>query len=458
MAAILGIVLLLLGFTRWHGPILSIYYLCFAVLTMIFPEIEDAPGWKLYRVLYVLLVVVAIVHTVQDVKASRFTRNQIRWAPYVAALAALCLSAIYTPAGALDVWDASGGLVGRIVVIGLYWIAVTHFREEKDLRHFIRATVLCGLIMSLWVIQNAWRSGFAASRGGLSVNQTFVVEFIAIGMIPLIDLYFVSKETVVKVLAQLGILISMYGAYLTGSRGATLGLVLAGTVMVWKYRQTFSKARIARAIAGVVLFCGIAFILPGNENVLQRFLNQGGRPGDIDATEARTVVIWPLLLDKLSDRNSQQWLIGEGLNSSSSLLHDTFGNLGWGDAHNMYLQAVYDQGLIGLGLFLFFLYCVAKRIPRAPSPYVSLFYGWFVCLLVEGMFEVEANNKPFWILLGVMAGSYAFRAGKALHVSGYVKDVTESKGPISGVRPLHAGCCSALDAENGGAAKNSLIL
>jgi O-antigen ligase len=254
-------------------------------------------------------------------------------------------------------------------------------------------------------------------------------------MIPLIDLYFTSNDPIQKVLAQLGILISMYGAYLTGSRGATLGVVLAGAVMIWKYRQKYDKARIVRAIAGVVLFCGLAFVLPGNENVLQRFVDQSESSGEI---EARTVVIWPLLSEKLLERNPQQWLIGEGMSSSSDLLNTTFGRIGWGDAHNMYLQSLYDQGLIGLALFLFFLYWVMKRIAYAPSAYVGLFYGWFVCLLVEGMFEVEANNKAFWMLLGVMVGSCVLK-GKEVHPVVYVRDAFLSKGKLPGVRPAQAG-------------------
>jgi hypothetical protein len=398
-----GLIMLLVDRDRWSACVLPLYYLSFSILTVIYPDTEDTPGWKPYRIFYVLLVVFSVMHMLHKSGSSRFSLKSILWIPYVAIVIDYLLSVIYTSRDAFEISDSSHGLMGYLVVVGLYWIAATQFQRKRDVHYFIWATVLCALLTSLWVIQAAWRVGFSEARAGLEVNQIYVVEFIAIGIIPLIDFSFVCRKGLPKRITLVAILISMYGVYLTGSRGAMLGIAAATTAIAWKYGSKNNRKQSLRTFVGIAVVCAIVFFLPGDENVLQRILNNSAPS---QAVEAR-YIIWPFLLVELASRDLLHWLIGDGMNSSLVVLRSTF-DIGWGDPHNMYLQTLCDQGIIGLGLFVFFLHSIKKRLARASESLGgNLYYGWFIYLIVAGLFEVEANGKLFWILLGVIAGSYA---------------------------------------------------
>jgi O-antigen ligase len=402
-SGIAGAVLLLVDSEKRLLFILPLYYLSFSILTIVYPDIDNTPGWKPYRILYVLLAVISMVHMVSKSELSRFSLKRVLWIPYVAIIVDFFFSALYAPRDAWNIVESGHGLIGYIVVVGLYWIAASQFRRESDFRYFIWTTVLCGLIISLWVIQNAWRVGFLEARAGLEVNQIYVVEFIAIGVIPLIDFSFVCGRGFAKKATLLAVFISIYGVYLTGARGAMLGIAAATTAIAWKYAKNNNRKQAVRTLVGIAIVCGIVFLLPGDENVLQRLLNNSAPSQGVEAR----YIIWPFLLLQLSSRNLLHWFIGDGMNSSLVVLRSTF-DIGWGDPHNMYLQALYDQGLIGLGLFLVFLYSIKKRLVQSAGLlHLSLYYGWFSYLIVAGLFEVEANGKPFWILLGVIAANCA---------------------------------------------------
>jgi hypothetical protein len=392
---------------RWPALVLPLYYVSFSLTTVLYSQ-EDAPAAVIYRLVYLLLVAVSVGNVLLAV-GNRFRRvkrpqlliERIPWMPYFAVVAVTSVSAFYATHRTADLWDANEGLLGYLVVMGLFWIAATQLCREGDLRYFVGACVLCGQIISFWVLQNAWRTGFA-SRAGLDVNQNYVVEFIAIGIIPLVDVCFRHGKSLITAMALVGILISVYSVQLTGSRGAMAGVVVATILVAWKYMRKAGRKQIVLMFAGIALICAIAFLLPGEESVLDRLVSKSGQPATIEAR----FVIWPFLVQQLSDRNLSRWLIGDGFTSGASMLRSTF-TIAWGDPHNMYLQTLYDQGIIGLGLFLLFLYSIKRRIAQTPGDHQSLFYGWLAYLLVSGLTEVTANDKPFWILLGVIAGSCA---------------------------------------------------
>jgi O-antigen ligase len=414
--------------------VLPLYYLSFSILTVLYADIDNTPGWKPYRILYVLLVVLSVLHMVSKPEWSSVSLKRVLWIPYVAIIVDFFFSAVYAPRDAWNIVDSGHGLEGYIVVVGLYWIAATQFRRESDFRYFIWTTVLCGLVISAWVIQNAWRVGFSEARAGLEVNQIYVVEFIAIGVIPLIDFSFVPGWGFKKKATLLAVFISIYGVYLTGARGAMLGIAAATAAIAWRHAKKNGPNKTVRSLVGIAIVCGMVFLLPGDENVLQRLLNNSAPSQGVEAR----YIIWPFLLFQLSSRTLLHWFIGDGMNSSLVVLRSTF-DIGWGDPHNMYLQTLYDQGLIGLALFLGFLYSIKKRLMQSTElVHLSLYYGWFSYLIVAGLFEVEANGKPFWILLGLIAANCAI-ATEAVHLGGSKlaadRNLSSSKPAQDGAKP-----------------------
>jgi putative inorganic carbon (HCO3(-)) transporter len=83
----------------------------------------------------------------------------------------------------------------------------------------------------------------------------------------------------------------------------------------------------------------------------------------------------------------------------------------WTETHNIYLQAGVEKGLIGLGLFLWFLTAFGRALWRAQArdPALAGFFWGFVALLLAGMTESWFNDSEVVMNLFFAAGT-AWRA------------------------------------------------
>ncbi len=93
--------------------------------------------------------------------------------------------------------------------------------------------------------------------------------------------------------------------------------------------------------------------------------------------------------------------------------------------HNIYLEVLLDQGLIG---FLFWAIWLG-RLVFCPSKDEEWFlvYGFFIAYLVGGLTNPELNRKYFWITLGMAEGlRYAWFQGKALKQKASLKGLKNS--------------------------------
>ncbi len=159
-----------------------------------------------------------------------------------------------------------------------------------------------------------------------------------------------------RVLPYLGMLLLFLAALgLTFDRGSQISVPLGAIVMLFflPSKQVRGMLVSAYAFVGVLVVAVAIFLkLP----IFSRFFNQ-----DLTTLNGRTL-LWKAILDHFDPTK----LLGSGYSASDQLLLNLKVGFGGGViatvAHNIYLETMYDQGLIGLGMLIALLLVIAAGL------------------------------------------------------------------------------------------------
>jgi O-antigen ligase len=157
---------------------------------------------------------------------------------------------------------------------------------------------------------------------------------------------------------------------------------------------------LAAALVVLLALAAVSLLPAGGGNLFERLMN----PSNAAMDEYRTAILWPRIWAHLLDRGWLATAFGEGLNSCGIFVSRTDPFVR--DAHNVYLDWLFDWGIVGIAVVSWFFYAVRRQILASAHPYTNILYGWYVYLLVSGMTVTESGDKGFWILLGVGVGCY----------------------------------------------------
>lgn len=274
------------------------------------------------------------------------------------------------------------------VLIGI----MIHYLFPSQVNEFLKQTVTMESYEELmWVYEvGGIYTGFTVLTSEAAYFCATLFGFLAFGWIEKKKLPFINKLFYLAI-----IVLSIYAIILTSKRGIAVALIIAFflTYVFWK---KFSGKAIAGAFSLIIV--GIIVISILNEQnaevsaFLQRFDSMGSG-GDI--TTGRTE-IWQRAIDGLTN-----WVIGMGTGSSYMIF--------WTGLHNIYLQIIFDHGIIGLIFYLvFFIYNFAYAVRRKDpmSMFIQLLvliYGmsgnpiysnaFFITYLIFSVIPVETYNK-----------------------------------------------------------------
>ena len=144
--------------------------------------------------------------------------------------------------------------------------------------------------------------------------------------------------------------------------------------------------------------------------------------------------IWQGIFQALGEQDWLHWLVGHG--------HRATGILGLGGAHNDFLEILYDYGLAGLGLYIWFVALLVRlyfRMRRQKYAYTSAFGVSLIIFFVCSMTS-QLVIHPYWfvylpIFWGLLYGDFAGKrepespgAGKN---SRYIRTLGKSKAEIT---------------------------
>lgn len=409
----LGVVLLLvLAFTRKRVFVICAFYGCYAVLTIINEEgIPLLGGFKAYRLVYPILLLSIVARIFQD---RQFLVRLYRWPllPYCLILFVLAISSLYSPSISVFSLENTAGLFDRVFVFSLFCMAASQIQVKSDLSVFAAAAGIVSLGLSVWVIWNAAALEFSAYRGGTSVNENYLSAVILAGAAPLAYVLFSTTNLLLKS----GILLSLLCVTVASLILASRGMLVAGAISVlFVVRgvgicRNFGRLKIGFMLgATLALLLVVWMLLPGADNTAARL-----GASDIDTFNGRTI-IWSYSLNYFSQSGPLKMLFGNGLASTEYFLTPVlpeFGNL-----HNTYLLWLMEQGVLGLIIFVVFLYSLWRIVAISSHPHKYIMFGWLVFLLLAGMSGTVSDDHIFWIIVGVIAGASSFRAVSNPHRS-----------------------------------------
>jgi len=200
---------------------------------------------------------------------------------------------------------------------------------------------------------------------------------------------FVNKNMLAEVSALVLVGLVGYGRYylasvpasllaVTTCRGAWVGVALAGAVWAWRYYRTAAVSIVALSVVGLFL---ISPYLPG---------------APVGATPIVRLRIWLDALDGVT-------VFGHGTGSFFSQFplfqhRSTDGTQRFANAHNDFLQILFENGWVGLIVFLGFLLFTLRSAARVERYVLIAFMG-------EAFFGYPFYLPVTEFVFGVAAGS-----------------------------------------------------
>jgi putative inorganic carbon (HCO3(-)) transporter len=378
-------------------------------------------------------------------------------------------------------------LVTFIVEGLLIYVAVTNsIRSLADLRMVVWVLLAVGFFLGALSIHQQVTESFASDYGGFAKVSEAVISTgtgtpeasgqprlsgpigeknryaqIMVVLLPL-GMFRVwgERRTVLRVLAATATLVTAFGAVLTFSRGAALGLAVAIALMA-----LFRYIKPSQLIAVVL---GVAVLFTLQPSYLERLTTLdalGGATGTRGSTEAEDGSIRKRANETIAALLvfADHPVIGVGRGLFPLYYGDYADEVGIASenearqAHNLYAGIAAETGLLGflsfMGVFGATLFALdqARRRWRIRAPeYADMATGFILALvtyLTTGMFLHLAYERYMWIILA-LAGSAAYLglkgpltgAGKADgHASGAPAIPPDASGLPTGPDGLRVG-------------------
>lgn len=230
-------------------------------------------------------------------------------------------------------------------------------------------------------------------------NPNVLGEYLLL-LIPLCAAMFLSVKKGFAKAAHLAITAALCVCMIyTYSRGNWIGLIFAAVVFILFYDTRF----VWLGVIAVLLAPAVM-----SQSVISRFTSIGDTK---DTSTSYRVYIWMGTLAMLKD----YWLCGIGLGSDAFNMiypHYSYAGIVAPHSHNLYLQLLAENGIMGLAVFLVivFLYfrSVISRITKlkrgVPKAVITALAAGVFGYLVQGMFDnVWYNYRVFFMFFAVLA-------------------------------------------------------
>ena len=238
--------------------------------------------------------------------------------------------------------------------------------------------------------------------GGDTFNAIGTSQYVGFNLISLYFLLFRhSTIRYRKLIFSFLFLIGIFIMILFGSKGPLLALLLAPLI----YFLFYQKANFKKTIVLIVAIVGLSSVLIYPDVILklipqqyqfyfhERYFNyetyaEGGRP--------------ELYKSVISDIDKKSFLFGKGTGNFGYLHSNVDGRV---HPHNIFLELLYENGLIGVSVFIviLFMYLMNKSIlyffSNIHSNLIILIYYFLLCAQVSGDFSDNFALFIFLLLL-----------------------------------------------------------
>lgn len=285
----------------------------------------------------------------------------------------------------------------RVIAYLFLPLTLAQVRSPAGVSLVRRAAVVAAGIIAVWVVASAIEGDFGY-RGNVDVDQNVVAFYIALGVAVLLGRLFAGaaegRVTWVWYGSALATGVLLYAQLLLASRGVTIALAVM--LVALAVRASMLRARALLVVVGVALLVGAALLLPGGQNVVERF--EGER---VESAGSRTP-IWAAAWNGYADGDVRQLLVGQGFNSSRVHVQRHLGTVT--STHNAYLQVLFEFGIVGLLLFLGLHVWVAIGAWRAGLQGLPSF-ALLALLMGSNLSLNTPDGFMFWTAIGLAASA-----------------------------------------------------
>lgn len=219
-------------------------------------------------------------------------------------------------------------------------------------------------------------------------NKTDPNEYVGALIVPVcLMAYWIVKpcKFQLKIGATIGIGASVYIAFLAGSRGGLLALLI-GIIMTFLTTSKLSFGKIVvPSLFSIGLICFVLYgILPIlSEELVARFTIES----IISTGGSDRTVFWKQAWDNFNSCTIWRMLFGYGA-YGADFMNRTM--------HNQIIQQLVDFGLVGLVCYLILIILMYLRIRKYSRKYLGAFFGM---MAMSMSITMGPSYKPLWIFL-----------------------------------------------------------
>lgn len=281
----------------------------------------------------------------------------------------------------------SGVFISYFLFALLFLIISLQKINKEDLRYLISCYIISSIIISLMIIifrkeLDGWQGTYRYTIKFINqvyIDPNFVGAFINIGAIFSFNRLLNTKD---KLLYAIVTLIIMVAVFLTGSRGAMLGMFLGIGIMF--VNKTSIKKIILFITLSTIIFALIYIFLP--QEILDRFFKNSY----LDGSNLHRLKNWHMGILAFLKKP----IIGYGLIDSGSILGRY---LGYNSAiHNTYITWIVQLGI--LGFFPLFGICL-NAIIKSIKLKSNVLKGVLISMFFTSIMIEQNLSLTFWIII-----------------------------------------------------------
>lgn len=356
---------------------------------------------------------------------SYWPRRSLVFIAFGILIGAAFLATIFSTDPSYSFWsnyERMEGFIGYIHLFLLFLTLAGLFHRRKDWFILFGISIGVSAIMSFYGLLEYFGAIATFSDSARIIatlgNPLYVAAYLTFHIFLLAYLFFQTRSKALRVFYVALILLELSAFFLTGSRGAFVGILGGFGLMIFLsfflVKEKKRKAIIALIMLAMILaLIGLTFMkdVPfiRNNDVLARF----SRISSTDTTASSRFIIWEMAVKSFLQRP----ILGWGLNNfiiPFAFNYDPriFGNEPWFDrTHNMPLEWLVSTGIVGFGSYLFLIIAMFWALLRAAKRKVIenkdavIFFGMIIAYLFQMLFvfDVLATHLMLVVILGFLA-------------------------------------------------------
>jgi len=302
------------------------------------------------------------------------------------------------------------GLLKAVWVIALVPFAVSMIESQDDLKHTLLTWALISLVVAAIGVFTETHSNYdlAERAVGTAMHPNILAMYLSLSLFLLIAYHQLCGSTLAKGLVLLAFAWVLAAMLATGSRGATIGLVVGMLLVFGRLIKRMPGFAIILPLATVVGI-GIFFSVTSHmtmENIVGRFVTiaqEGER-----STLSLRLLMWNACYQMIK---SSHWM-GIGINSYAEVMnrYRVLHLLHLTHPHSFYLYILIELGVLGVGIFGVLVFFIIRQLRLSIRKMSSMAHqnalfslsAGMVAFSVHGLIDFTIHDPQIWLYLGII--------------------------------------------------------